>query len=563
MSDILASLSDKMYHLNMLFLLGLALFGGTIGGRFFEKIKIPKVVGYIIIGIIIGQSGFKIVDKHTLQIFQPFNSFALGLIGFLIGGELKKDVFKKYGKQFMYILLFEGIMAFVFVTLLIGIVCHIFLGNMASNTWALAILLGAISVSTAPAATTGVLWEYKTRGPLTTTVLGIVAMDDGLGLLIFAFASSIAASMVGKGNGVSLAIILSPLYEIGGALILGIIFGAMICYMLRKSQEEDKILAFSIGTILLLVGFSMAIEVDMILAAMSLGAIVINYSPRKSEVVFELVEKFTPPIYILFFVLVGAKLNVSGLSAFTGTLVVLYLIGRASGKLVGATLGAKLSGAPEMVRRYLPLCLLSQAGVAIGLSIFAGEKFPGEIGNMIIVIIACTTFVVEIIGPPFVKVAVEKAGEVGLNITEEDLIKKCTAKDLLDIETPIINEGMHLPKILITFSENNKLYYPVVNNPTENVLRGIISVDSIKNTLMVPELKDFLVAHDIMEPVVAVVRPELPVSSVNHLFKAHNVNYLPVVANGGKVLGIVEEGDIKRLVSRKVLELQNKVNSLG
>jgi Kef-type K+ transport system membrane component KefB len=533
----------------------------TIGGKIFEKIKIPQVVGYIAIGILIGQSGLKMVDEHTLKVFQPFNSFALGLIGFMIGSELKKDVLKKYGKQFICILLFEGIMAFVFVTLIIGIISNLFLGD-ASYSWALAVLLGAISVSTAPAATTGVLWEYKTRGPLTTTVLGIVAMDDGLGLLIFAFASSIAGSLIGKAGGFSLMSILAPFYEIGGALILGVLFGMMICAMLKRSHTEDKILAFSIGAILLLVGVALAIGVDMILAAMTLGTIVINFTTRKSQVVFKLIEKFAPPIYVLFFVLVGAKLNVGGLSFFTTSLVILYLISRTIGKLIGATLGAKISKAPETVRKYLPLCLLSQAGVAIGLSIYAGQRFPGEIGNAIIIIITGTTFIVELIGPPFVKLAVEKAGEVGLNITEEDLIQKSTARDILDRETHLIYESMHLPDIITIFSEHEKLYYPVVNNAEEKKLKGVITVDSIKNTLMVPELKDFLLAHDIMEPVVTVTGPDISVNDVKDILSGYNIEHLPVVTEENEVLGIIESGDIKRLISRKVLEMQDKVASL-
>ena len=190
MTEILNSVlgNISVHHLNILFLLGIALLGGTIGGRIFQKLHIPKVVGYITIGILIGQSGLKLITIDTIHSLKPLNYFALGLIGFMIGGELKKEVITKYGKQFMLILLSEGIGAFVAVALFIAIAGIFIFGNF-TNGLALGLLLGAIASATAPAATTSVLWEYRTRGPLTRIVLGIVALDDGLALLLFSIAA--------------------------------------------------------------------------------------------------------------------------------------------------------------------------------------------------------------------------------------------------------------------------------------------------------------------------------------------------------------------------------------
>ncbi|MCA9399155.1 MAG: cation:proton antiporter, partial [Candidatus Omnitrophica bacterium] len=181
----------SFFHLNILFILGLALFGGTIGGRLFQKIRVPQVVGYIIIGIILGQSGINLISKEMITKFQPFNYFALGLIGFMIGGELKKDDLTRYGKQFLSILLCEGIFSFALVTVLLG-VAGTFLLKDPVVAWSLALMLGAISSATAPAATTDVLWEYKAKGPLTKTIFGIVALDDVLSIALFAIASSMA-----------------------------------------------------------------------------------------------------------------------------------------------------------------------------------------------------------------------------------------------------------------------------------------------------------------------------------------------------------------------------------
>ncbi|HSV43945.1 MAG TPA: cation:proton antiporter, partial [Candidatus Bathyarchaeia archaeon] len=176
------------FHLNMLLILGLALFGGTVGGRLFQKLKIPQVVGYILIGFFLGPNTIGLINAPMLQTLLPFSYFALGLIGFMIGGELNRETFQKYGMQFMVILLFEGILAFIVVTALIGTIGSLFFPD-TKMVWSLAVLLGAISSATAPAATTDVLWEYKAKGPLTTAVFGIVALDDVLAIMLFAIAS--------------------------------------------------------------------------------------------------------------------------------------------------------------------------------------------------------------------------------------------------------------------------------------------------------------------------------------------------------------------------------------
>ncbi len=562
MFELIANILGRisLIHLNILLLLGLALFGGTIGGRLFQKLHIPQVVGYIAIGILIGQSGVKIVDSQTLTALKPFNYFALGLIGFMIGGELKKDIISKYSKQFLYILFSEGITAFIVVTALAGIVGTFLFGN-TGIAWSVALLLGAIASATAPAATTAVLWEYKTSGPLTRTVLGIVAMDDGLALVLFALASTIAVRLTGQINDGFLSVIIHPIYDIGGSILIGVVSGFILSKLIRRYKEKDRILAFSIGTVLLVLGISISMNVDMILAAMFLGVTVVNYSPRKSKEVFSLVERFAPPIYVLFFVLVGAKLDVKYMNIPILTIGFVYLIGRTIGKIIGSNLGARFSGAPKAVQQYLPLCLFSQAGVAIGLSLLADQRFPGDIGNALVIIVAAATFILEIAGPPFVKFAVARAGEVGLNITEEDIIRQSTAEDVMDKQTPLIFENMSLSQILRVLSESNYLYYPVVDR--NNKLLGIITIDNIRNTFATSELGSLLLAHDLMEPVVTVTAPNTSLSEVKEIMGRYGLEYLPVVTKNNKVVGCLESRMIQRQISRKIVELQKEVEILG
>ena len=406
----------NVHDLNTLLLLGVAIFGGTFCGRLFQKIHIPQVVGYIIIGILIGTTGAKVISSGTLETFQPFNNFALGLIGFLIGGELKKETIKKYGRQFTAILFLEALGAFFIVGGLIFFASWMVFHDLKLSL-ALGLLLGAVSSATAAAGTTDVLWEYKTRGPLTTTLLGIVALDDILALFLFAIVSSISSILVGGEHSSLIAEVGHLFYEIGGAVLLGGLAGFGLAKLLRNYRDEERILTFSIGGILLVLGLSAVLKLDMILSSMVMGVVISNAAPRKSKEVFKMMERLAPPVYVLFFVFVGAKLDLGSVSPVIIILLLAYLLGRSGGKMIGAWLGGTISHAPVTVRKYLSLCLFSQSGVAIGLSIVAGNRFSGEIGNTIITVVTASTFVVQLIGPLFIKVAVQKAGEIGLNIT--------------------------------------------------------------------------------------------------------------------------------------------------
>ncbi len=547
-------------NLNVLFLLGLALFFGTIGGRLFKKLKIPQVVGYIAIGILIGESGLKFIGGDVVNTFQPFSYFALGIIGFMIGGELKKEVLVKYRKQFVNILLFQGITPFILVSILVGVTGGLLFGDYRSS-WILGLLLGAIASATAPAATSAVLQEYRTRGPLTRTVLGIVALDDGLALLLFAIASSVAFSLSTSAEVSMLKIFAYPLYEITSSIVLGILAGLILKFLIRRYTEESILLTFSIGTVLLIIGIAITLRIDMLLAAMTLGVVIANLVPRKSEEVFNLVKGFASPIYVLFFVLVGAKLDIQYMSLPVVLLGVLYLIGRVGGKALGANFGARISKAPKSVQKYLPLCLLSQAGVAIGLSILANHYFPGEIGNTIIIIVTATVFILEIIGPPLVKVAVTKAGEIGLNITEEDIIKEGKAKDFMDKNPPLICENMKLSDIIKMFSESDNLYYPVVNE--DKKMRGIITVEGIRQTILDTDVGDLILAHDFMEPVIVKIFPDTPIFEVKEILHKYNIEYLPVTDKEDKIKGFIESKKLDRVISTKIIELQKQADSLG
>jgi Kef-type K+ transport system membrane component KefB/predicted transcriptional regulator len=556
-ADILDKIS--LLHLNALFLLGLALSLGTIGGRVFQKLKIPQVVGYIVIGILLGGSGLNIVDTALIESLMPFNYFALGLIAFVIGGELKKEVFKKYGKQFIYTLFSESLGAFIVVTVFVGVVGTIIFKD-ALLAWILGLLLGTIASATDAASTLNVFKEHKTRGPLTTTTLGLVAMDDALAFILFAIVATFISGIAGAHDMPIAKTIFAILYEIGGSILIGVISGLILAKILKNHKEEDRILAFSIGIVLLVLGLSLAIRMDMLIAAMALGAVLVNIAPRKSKEVFGLVERFTPPIFVLFFVMVGITLNVRSVPFLVVVLVICYLLGRTLGKTFGARFGTMISNSPPTVKKYLPLCLFSQASAAIGLAILASQRFPGEIGNVIVLTITVSTFIMQLFGPSFVKLACQKAQEVGLNITEDDFIKSVKVNELMDKTPPVIYKNASLENILQIFGSHPNLFYPVVDK--DMLLEGIITVDSIKNTLLETELSSLYVAEDLKEDVVAVINPADTMEDAKEVFDKYNLEYLPVVDNQ-KLVGFIELRTVQKYISTKLIELQEKADLLA
>ena len=553
----------------IVFLIGVIMFFGAIGGKLFQKLKIPQVVGYIVIGIIIGSSGFQILGKNTIAALNPVSTVALSLIGFLVGGELKINILKKYGKQFIGILLFESITPFFIVGGAIYAICFAFTKDMTLSI-SLGFILGAISSATAPAATTDVLAEYRTRGPLTTTVYGIVAMDDAVALILYAVAATVAAPLLG-GKQISLsAQLLSIAREIFGSIILGSAFGFILSFIIRNIMtEEGRILSFALGSLFLCTGLTVILHLDNILAAMSLGFFMVNFAPAKTRPIFKMVDKFTPPIYVLFFVLVGAKLDIWIITPYLGLLALLYVAGRTIGKAIGSSLGALITGAPATVRKFLPFCLLSQAGVAIGLSIAAGNDFPDTVGPQILLIITATTFMVQLIGPICVKYGVTKAGECGLNVTEDDIKKNTKIEDVRwgndkicsTDSTSIVTETMTLTKILNSFSRNQNLNYAVKDY--QGKLAGIISLEHLKETLQIGEFAESLLAMDIMEPASVTCSPEIMLPDAYQLFESYDVEAIPIVNSEGVLMGMLEKSTIDHYVHARILELHRKIEKLG
>ena len=570
----LAKLLPAIFHFSkiqatqLVLLLGIILFVGAVGGWLFQKLKIPQVVGYIVMGILIGSSGFHILEPNVIAALDPISTVALSLIGFLIGGELKLGVIKKYGKQFVSILLFEAITPAFVVGGVVTLVVWLFTKDIA-HAVSLGLILGAICSATAPAATTDVLAEYRTRGPLTTTVYGIVAMDDAVALVLYTIASTIVTPIIG-GNSLGFwPQLLNIFRDIFGSLLIGGAFGFLLSFITRHLlNKEGRIFTFALGCLFLSTGVCEAFNFDNILAAMSLGFVMVNFAPAKTRTVFPLVDKYTPPIYVLFFVLVGAKLNIWIITPFLGLIAILYVLGRTLGKSIGSTFGAWITKAPKTVQKYLPYCLLSQAGVAIGLSIAAGNDFANSIGPEILLIITATTFIVQLAGPVFVKIGVTKAGEVGLNVTVDDIKKNSRVTDVMwgkekicNYDSPaIVDENESLFTILNSFSRNQNLNYAVRDH--QGKLIGIISLEHLKEVMQIGDFAENMLAMDVMDPAKITVKPSTTLPDAYALFEEYDIDAMPIVDTDGEAVGILEKATVDHYLHTRIIELNRKLDEL-
>ena len=402
---------------NILAVIGLIIAVSFLGSKLFQRFGVPQVVGFIVIGVLLGPSFLNIVPLELSRELLFISEIALGLIGFDIGSHLLLGDLRRLGRSILFILLFEALGTFVLVSL------GIYAITQSLHT---ALIFGALASATAPAATVDVLAEYDAKGPLTTTLLAVVGMDDALALLLFSVAAAFAESLLAHSGPPSvLQMVQLPLIEIGGSLVLGVGLGLLLDRIMCRMKVQHDAMAVSIGFVFLGVGLSQAFGFSLILTTMILGMVVVNRCPEHGRHIRFTIEQAGPVIYVLFFTLVGARFQV-GLLPTMGLLGVAYVLLRSGGKFFGAWLGGTVGGAEPVVRNNLGLGLLSQAGVAIGLALSSANRFSAygaegqALGALIINVITATTFVVQIVGPICVKFAISRAGEIGRATLEHD-----------------------------------------------------------------------------------------------------------------------------------------------
>lgn len=415
--------------MEILFVLSIALFGGLMLSRLAKILKLPAVTAYLVAGLILGpfclgsfgiqEIGF--TSKEQLDSLSIISDVALGFIAFSIGNEFRLSQLKTIGKQATVIGIFQAVITTLVVDLAL-IVFHLIFPHILPLP--AAIVLGAIASATAPAATLMVVRQYKAKGPLTDTLLPVVALDDAVGLILFAISFGIANSLATSQADI-LSIIVEPLLEIVLSVGLGAIMGHVFTFFERFFHSRSKRLSMSVAFVFVTVALSnlpsiyewsiggIEIALSPLLTCMMLGTMFCNECDFSEELMDRL-DRWTAPIYILFFVISGAKLDLNVIAnGFVVLIGVVYIVFRCLGKYFGAGLSAKMVNAPPTVRKYLGITLFPQAGVALGMAnIVSKSNMNPEIAIIITSITLFSVLIYELIGPFLTKISLVKAGEV-------------------------------------------------------------------------------------------------------------------------------------------------------
>ena len=405
-------------HISVLTLLGTATIIGFYMGHVAQRVKLPSLIGYMIFGVILGPSILNLFDEPTMENLSFLTGIALGFVAFTIGSELSLSSLKRLG---------SGIISIIFAACFGAFFVVVAAVYLLTRDLPLSIIFGAMAPASAPAGTVAVIQEYKAKGSLTKALYAVVGFDDGLAIIIFGFAAALAKNLlIGEASDTTeslLPVLWAPVMEIGLSLVTGGIIGFVFCQMVRNLQNSRDILIILFGAVFLATGLSIRWHLSLILTNMMVGFVLVNC---RREALVQRVRvpllEIMPLVFILFFCLAGANLKLSAIPAL-GSLGAVYILGRSAGKIGGVRLGALLGPVDEKVKKYLGMGILSQAGVAIGLSLIAKYEFAqldaqynlphaATIGATALTTITATCIFFEIIGPILTKFALKKAGEI-------------------------------------------------------------------------------------------------------------------------------------------------------
>jgi Kef-type K+ transport system membrane component KefB len=427
-----------LFHHEPLLLIGLVALVGFYFGGLARRARLPSIIGYMFLGVLLGPSLLGLFDHHNLDQLGFITEIALGFVAFGIGSELSLRALRQLGSGIVAIIFAESFTAFAVVTLAVFAV---------TRSWPVALLFGGVAPASAPAGTVAVIQEYRAKGNLTKALYAVVGFDDGLAIIIFGFAAALAKVLLvsklevaGAGGGFLYAM-KEPLVEIAGSLAIGIVTGFLFSALVRKLEAGRDMLILTFGVVMIATALAEHFHCSLILTNMIIGFILVN-TRREAFVhrVTEPLQEIMPLLFILFFCLAGAHLKLGDLPSL-GVLGVVYILARTAGLIGGARIGSAIGHVEPNIKKYIGLGILSQAGVAIGLSLIVREKLaelaatpevataveaframhldvsglhydPLMIGSAMITTVTATCIVFEIIGPICTKIALERAGEI-------------------------------------------------------------------------------------------------------------------------------------------------------
>lgn len=407
-------LIKNMPDFSPLLYLAIMLFAGLLFGRLAKLCKLPNVTGYIVGGLLLGPSVLGVIPENMLSGLEVISEIALAFIAFTIGCSFKASYFRRVGKAPVIIAIFEAMLAVFFVQIVLVLVMVFIQKQPLVQSLKFALVLGAIAAATAPAATIMIIKQYKAHGPVTETLMSVVAIDDAVALVAFGFSVAIAGAIGGDGSssasaGSTILAILDPILEVLLSVVVGVVCAIILKYVLHHFKKSGNRMIITIGAVFLASAVSELVGASSLLSCMMTGAVFCNISTHSDQIA-SLADTITPPIFLLFFVLSGAELQLAILPQI-GLVGAVYVLLRVAGKMAGASLGAAIAKSDTNIRKYLGPTLIPQAGVAIGLTLVAQEVVP-QYADRIRAVVLCATLIYEIVGPAITKISLTKAGEI-------------------------------------------------------------------------------------------------------------------------------------------------------
>ncbi|MFW9920988.1 MAG: cation:proton antiporter [Candidatus Thorarchaeota archaeon] len=398
-----------MFEVGPLLIIGAALVLSFGGAALMKRVGIPQILGFMLAGVFLALTGV-FTDEMRNSLF-PVVDLALGLIGYNIGLEIRKDVFSGRKRQMGTILILESILTFVIVSLL---------ALWITGLPHLAIVFGAVASATDPASTVMVIWERHCKGPLTDTLMFVLALDDVVAIILANISISLAVIFYTIPSTLTIfdALLITAL-----DLILSVIVGALAGFgmvqFINAEKDRNRLLELELGAIILIVGIMNFFEINAILTCMVFGYVVGNWIRPEKDPINHTLTTIMAPIVMIFFVFVGASIDLSVLLLPAVLfLAIAYVVGRSFAKYFGAYTGARMTNTPELTTKYLGLCLMSQAGVAVGLTLVVEQSFLAlnspeatAAGILILNVVALTTMILQVFGPISAQIALQRAGE--------------------------------------------------------------------------------------------------------------------------------------------------------
>jgi Kef-type K+ transport system membrane component KefB len=395
----------ESFHGTGLLAIGIALLAGYLAHITGPLIHIPRVTLLLALGVVCGPSVLDVVPHQLAEWFPFVAHIALAMVGFLLGERFVGKELREKGAAVLWISVGETLTAAVVV------LCALL---AVGASLPLALLMAGIAPASAPAAIFETVREGRAKGPLTRTLLGVVAVDDAWGVITFSVLFVAAQAVAGGGNGVSQ--LLSGLWEVLGAVLVGAVVAAPMIWITRRIRRGEATLIEAMGFVLLCSGLASLLEVSYLLAAMTLGAVVANFAQRPRRAFHE-IEGVSEPFLAIFFILAGLKLELDTVTTL-GLIGATYIVARSVGLITGGVIAGRLGGAERDVRHRIGWCILPQAGVALGFALLVQEQLP-DLGATVLPLVIATTVLFELLGPLAARWHLRRAGEWGAEETSE------------------------------------------------------------------------------------------------------------------------------------------------